>query len=253
MNQRSCHPVHVVQFSDCHLLADIHGKHLGANVYEHLARVLNDIKQLPIIDAIIFTGDLSQDHSLASYQHFKVLVEHTNLPVAVSIVAGNHDDITLIKQQLNTDAFSFETTLQIGSWQVNLVDSTTDSPDGFINISQLEKQLSATTADYQLLVHHHHSLDVGYFIDRHGLINQQQYWQCCHQFPNLKAVLCGHVHQAIDLRSEQGIAMYSCPATSVQFAKHPMNCEAAQCIPGYRLFTLTPTGEITTQIRYVSA
>ncbi len=53
----------IAQFSDCHLFADKQTKLLGANVWQNLMLVLADIAQRNDIDCVVFTGDLTQDHS----------------------------------------------------------------------------------------------------------------------------------------------------------------------------------------------
>ena len=57
----------LVQITDCHLFADESGMHHGVNVYQNLINVLNKIKQLEQVDVIVFTGDLTQDHSCLLY------------------------------------------------------------------------------------------------------------------------------------------------------------------------------------------
>ena len=51
------------------------GLHHGANVYHNLVSVLDDIKNQHLVDAIVFTGDITQDHSEKSYQLFVQAVE----------------------------------------------------------------------------------------------------------------------------------------------------------------------------------
>ena len=60
----------LAQISDSHLFADHNGMHHQTNVYQNLLKVLLAIKVQPMIDAMVFTGDLTQDHSEASYQLF---------------------------------------------------------------------------------------------------------------------------------------------------------------------------------------
>ncbi len=53
----------IAQLSDSHLFSEKEGLHHGYNVYENLKKVLSAIYQSPEIDYIIFTGDLTQDHT----------------------------------------------------------------------------------------------------------------------------------------------------------------------------------------------
>ena len=72
-------PLVVAQFSDCHLFADKNSKHFGANVWQNLQLVLADIAKRNDIDCAIFTGDLTQDHTEVSYQHFVQAVKQAEL------------------------------------------------------------------------------------------------------------------------------------------------------------------------------
>lgn len=56
-----------MQISDCHLLADIDAIYQGVRPGRYLQQALDSIRQhLP--DALLLTGDVSQDHSTESYQ-----------------------------------------------------------------------------------------------------------------------------------------------------------------------------------------
>ncbi len=78
----------VAQFSDCHLFADKQATHFGANVWQNLTKVLADISQRKNIDCVVFTGDLTQDHSELSYQHFVQAIEQAKLSVQVHFFSG---------------------------------------------------------------------------------------------------------------------------------------------------------------------
>ena len=102
---------------------------------------------------------------------------------------------------------------------------------------------------FQLLMMHHHPVNIGYYIDKHGLINQDVFWQTINQLNdenmNIKAIACGHVHRASQLSKDQ-VDIYTCPATSVQFGdtKETM----ASIVPGYRLLYLNDNGTIASVI-----
>ena len=49
--------VNIAQLSDSHLFADPNALHYGANVYQNLLNIINEIKKLDRIDLIVFTGD----------------------------------------------------------------------------------------------------------------------------------------------------------------------------------------------------
>jgi len=131
-------PFVVAQFSDCHLFADKQAKHFGANVWQNLIRVLTDIAKQNKVDCVVFTGDLTQDHSELSYQHFANAVEQAKLTVPVYSLAGNHDDRSLLSKHLTAPVFQTKKTINDDFWQIQLLDSKSDTPSGLVNQESLQ-------------------------------------------------------------------------------------------------------------------
>ncbi len=251
-------PLVIVQFSDSHLFADTNGLHHGSNVYQHLQQVLADIAVLKDVDVIIFTGDLSQDHSERSYQNFVDAVQQTKLAAPVYFLAGNHDEPTLLTKYLTSPVFCAEKTVSTQTWQIHLLNSKSATPAGFVS----KEQLSKLTADidknkFQLLMMHHHPVDVGYFIDRHGLTNQAEFWQGVDKLQQakveIKAIACGHVHSAnflpkLTSQPLQSVDVYTCPATSIAFDPTKATVSSLNLGPSYRIFYLHCNGTIDSKI-----
>jgi len=172
----------------------------------------------------------------------------------VYYLSGNHDDPALLTQYLAVPPFCQTTYFSIENWQFFLLASKTNTPAGVISestLQQLTEQCSAT--QFQFLLLHHHPIDVGYFIDRHGLANQQQFWQRIQPYPSIKAIACGHVHRALQITEpSSGTVLYTCPATSIQFDPAFDGIRALTNIPGYRLFTLSADGQVQTQVVYIT-
>jgi len=245
----------LAQISDCHLFADDNGQHHQANVYQNLVKVLLAIKKQPLIDAIIFTGDLTQDHSEASYQLFVRAFNHCDITLPVYYVAGNHDEPVLLQRYLSRAPFCQEKLLESEHWQVLLVESKSATPAGVFSKAQAE--LTASVIDpnkAQLLLMHHHAVDAGFFIDQHGLKNQADFRQFLAQFPSIKALGCGHIHQALTLAvvlPERTLNLYTCPATSIQFDASSVTAKSNGQPPGYRIFNLAENGAIATEVFFV--
>lgn len=240
----------IAQFSDCHLFADKNREHFGANVWQNLTQVLADISQRKTVDCAVFTGDLTQDHSEMSYQYFVEAIVQAKLTIPVYFLAGNHDDKQMIAKYLIAPNFQTNCTISHDHWQIQLLDSKSDTPSGLVS----EKALHALTHQidcnkFQLLMMHHHPIDIGYYIDKHGLINKEFFWESINRLNeskvNIQAIACGHVHRASQLVKD-GIDIYTCPATSVQFGdtKEIM----ASTSPCYRLLCLNSNGTIASEI-----
>ncbi len=243
-------PFIIAQFSDCHLFADKQAKHLGANVWQNFNRVLANIAERNNIDCIVFTGDLTQDHSALSYQHFVNAVEQAKLTMPVYFLAGNHDDRSLLTKYLIAPAFQTNKMINHDFWQIQLLDSKSDTPSGLVSQENLQALTHHIDKNkFQLLMMHHHPVDIGYYIDKHGLLEQGIFWKTIAQLNklnmNIKAIACGHVHRAAHL-TKLNIDVYTCPATSVQFGETKE--KVGSTLPGYRLFHLNSDGTIVSNI-----
>lgn len=245
----------IAQLSDSHLFADQQGKHHQANVYQNLKDVLWAIKKQPLIDAIVFTGDLTQDHTEASYQLFVNIFEACKLNVPVYFVSGNHDEPCLLKQYLSNVPFCPNNLIENDYWQVLLVESKSESPAGVITKVECDQAASViNNTKSQLVLTHHHAVDAGFFIDNHGLVNKNEFHKWLTMFPSIVALGCGHIHQALTLPvvlEDRSINLYTCPATSIQFDIESATPASNGQPPGYQIFTLESTGELTRKVFYV--
>lgn len=245
----------IAQISDCHLFSQSNGLHYGANVYQNLLAALSEINSQHTVQALVFTGDITQDHSEASYQLFTDAVLESGINVPFYYLAGNHDEHALLNKYLSDAPFKNDKLINEQYWQIALLNSKSDTPKGHVSANDLLAfESSVDKHKHQLVLMHHHPLDVGYFIDKHGLDNQAMFWQTMNKFDTVKAVACGHVHQALTLYSDgkTPIPLYTCPATSIQFdttkSSGASNGESA----GYRIFSLMADGKLETDSYFLS-
>ena len=247
-------PVVIAQISDSHLFCKKEGLHHGHNVYINLKKVLYEISQNPTIDYIVFTGDLSQDHSEQSYLNFVAAVKESKIEAPFYRLAGNHDEPKLLDKYLSQAPFISATTINHGSWQIQLLNSKGDTPAGYVGQQEFTKlKVSVKTDKHQLIMMHHHPIDVNYFIDNHGLLNKTEFWQHISSYSNIKAIACGHVHGAFELTKQlvdsQGlITLFTCPATSIQFDPCADGVSPLAKGPAYRLYLLYENGAINSKV-----
>ncbi len=260
------------QISDSHLFAELDGLHHGHNVLANLNKVLTDISANATIKFIVFTGDLTQDHSERSYQRFVDCVQHCGVSIPIYYLAGNHDEATLLDKYFTLAPFKKCKSINLSAWQLQLLDSKSSSPAGYVSKKSLFS-LSQTMDPnkYQIVMLHHNPIDVGYFIDKHSLKNQHDFWRTINHYPNIKAVACGHVHRAMQIpqpakfllaekcnsgfnskqhNTRTPITLYTCPATSIQFDPNVDGVSALKQGPGYRLFNLFDNGQLTSEVIY---
>lgn len=207
----------LVQISDCHLVARPDGWFCGVQPYHQLQLLLAAV-QANLPDAVILTGDLTQDHSPASYQLIADLF--SQLPCPVFYLPGNHDDIDLMQQVFAARPFCAETELHLGDWRLCLLNSKGPTPAGYFDHKrqqQLQQQLLSYPADAAVwLFCHHHISPMGSFIDEHIQLDAAVLWQIIDSDRRIKGVAHGHCHYAY-AKMQQGIQLVGCPASSVQF------------------------------------
>lgn len=247
-------PLVIAQISDSHLFGDVQSKHCGVNVYQNLLLTLNQLSNKAKLDYIIFTGDLSQDHSEASYRLFSEAIRQANISVPVLFIPGNHDEVCLLNKHLKGKPFCGQRLLDLKHWQLVLLNSKSTTPAGRVQQASFDWLGQVIDPDKsQLVFMHHHPIDVGYFIDRHGLENKTEFWQHINKFASIKAIACGHVHRALTVFNERAasanvsqVPLYTCPATSIQFDPNQEGVSALPIGPGYRLFYLAAQGQLST-------
>jgi Icc protein len=245
----------IAQITDCHLFSQMDGLHYGANVYQNLVSVLQEIKNQPDVQIIVFTGDITQDHTEKSYQLFVKAVLDSEVKVPFYYLAGNHDEHELLDKYLSVPPFVNEKVISEQCWQIVLLNSKSETPKGLVTESDLLALESIVDEHkYQLLMMHHHPLDVGYFMDKHGLENQTQFWQTINKFSSIKGITCGHVHQSLTLYSEHtpSIPLFTCPATSIQFDTTKSSGASNGQGAGYRIFSLFADGKIYSDSYFLS-
>ncbi|MDT0603624.1 metallophosphoesterase [Thalassotalea castellviae] len=243
------------QISDCHLYRDKTALHFGVNVYQNLCRVLEQIKRTPAIELIVFTGDLTQDHSISSYQNFTDAINETDFTLPVYFVAGNHDEPKLLQQYLSGTPFHSAKVINKNQWQIQLLASKSTTPSGEVSANELARLLNCVDSHkFQFIFMHHHPVDVGYFIDKHGLLNKNTFYQTLNKLEAVKAVACGHVHNALALKidiTERVIPLFTCPATSIQFDQNATRVENSGKPAGFRIFELADDGQVNSQVVFI--
>lgn len=249
-------PVRLLQITDMHLFAQADGQLLGIRTADSFQAVLTAVaeRQEPI-DAILATGDISQDYTTASYARFAEMVRPLARPVFW--LPGNHDDGPLMRRVMPDFGISDARQVLFPAWQVILLDTQVYSvPHGWLKPDQmafLEQCLQAYPERYALIALHHNTFPVGSaWLDQHDLKNGSDLLTLLARFPQARVVLCGHVHQETDL-IHQGVRFLSTPSTCVQFEPLSRDFGLDSRGPGWRYLHLHGNGEVTTQVHRLAA
>lgn len=210
----------LLQLTDCHLLADSQGDYQRIKPYQQLAALLGTL-QTQSFDALLLTGDLTQDHSLASYQLLADLLK--DWPSPVFYLPGNHDEPSLMAQAFANPPFIAATELNAQGWCWLLLNTKGATPAGEFDqprLLELEAALKMKPTPVWLFCHHH-PVPIGAAIDRHALQQPEALLQLLAGHSQVKGLAHGHCHYAYQTLHPAGFTIVGCPATSVQFTLSP--------------------------------
>ena len=242
--------VRLLQFSDPHLLPEADGALRGVATLPALeAAVADGARRFKDVDAIVLTGDLVQDDP-RGYRWIRRVFERS--PVPVLCITGNHDIPDRLRAELKGGPFQVGGTRQLGRWTIVLLDTwQPNSASGRVGVEQLamlRSTLQTQRNQHALVCLHHHPISMrSHWLDQVGLQDADEFNAIVSTHPNVRGVLWGHVHQALD-RYVHGVRYMSTPSTCAQFAPEAYDFALDQRPPGYRLLELKADGSIATEV-----
>ncbi|USD41605.1 3',5'-cyclic-AMP phosphodiesterase [Vibrio sp. SCSIO 43135] len=244
--------IKLLQITDTHLFAPADGSLLSVRTLDSFQAVVRNVVERSVqFDAILATGDISQDHSSESYQRFADGIEELHKPCFW--LPGNHDfkpnmGSVFPSQQIH----HIEHALLGEHWQVVMLDSqVVGVPHGRLSEQQLallDTKLAEYSERHTLVLLHHHPVLVGSaWLDQHSLKDSEDFWLVVRKHSNVKAVLCGHVHQDMDVDIE-GVRVMATPSTCVQFKPNSDDFALDKQSPGWRELELRSDGVLETSV-----
>lgn len=244
--------VRIAQITDCHLQGEHGGKLLGMDTDASLAHVLDLVNADPPADLVLATGDLANHGSFAAYGRFQDAMAPISVPVFW--LAGNHDDQANMEQVANTGRPLLRR-IHAGAWQILLLDSTVPGEVGGAlgdaELDLLKTGLQEEPLRPTLVCMHHHPVPIGCaWLDLQRVSDANRLFDLLDGAAQVRGLLCGHVHQAHDIRRGELLIMSS-PSTCVQFAPARDAFGLDTRPPGYRWLTLHPDGKLETGVRRV--
>lgn len=253
---KSTESIEIVQITDCHLMLD--GQlYEGIDSLSRLYQVLKRLVSLRL-DLLVVTGDITQDHTLASYQLLAQACDEVLPNVPVVWLPGNHDDIDDMTQAfvdypcMNA---AKKVVFSVGDWQLLLLNSKGPTPSGLISeqhLFDIEQQLALLqNNDSALVFCHHHPIPMDGYIDKHILNNGAELLQLLAKYEQVKVLAHGHVHQGRECEFA-GLEVWATPATAIQFKPHSHDKANDVKGPGYRHIQLTADGGIKSQVYWLA-
>ncbi|MEM1153228.1 MAG: 3',5'-cyclic-AMP phosphodiesterase [Pseudomonadota bacterium] len=247
--------VRVIQITDTHLCAAKGGTLLGMDTDHSLQAVIDLIqRERPHTDLVLGTGDLSDQGAVEAYDrahgYFSQLTEqYFWLP-------GNHDESANMLAIEDTEARMCRE-IRVANWQIIMLNSQLQGEVrgelGSTELAHLQSALNSGAEQglFALVCLHHHPVEIGCdWLDEQIVGDADAFFGILDQFPAVKGVIWGHVHQELD-QFRGGIRLLATPSTCVQFAPNSVRFKADALTPGYRWLELGPAGDLQTGISRV--
>ncbi len=248
--------IHVAQLTDTHLFADPNGELYGINTRDSLQAVIAQVQlTLPKIDLLLITGDLVHDETEQGYQALRECVDTLGTPAFY--LPGNHDDPVIMQTVFTNVTRNGITSSEFASWTVILLDSSIRGRvEGELKqdtLSRLKDCLTQNKQKHVLIALHHHVLDVqSAWIDALKLRNNPEFLSLLKDYPNVKIVLNGHIHQELD-QQRNSIRFLGSPATCFQFKPKREKAQIDNTLAGFRHIVLHDNGSLETNVHYIES
>lgn len=247
--------VRLIQITDCHLGPQTSESLLGLNTDQSLDDVLQLISaEQPRFDYLVCTGDIASAGHEDCYQRFyKALRDYFSVPLAW--LPGNHDSAAImaqVKLPQPPEAREF----MLGNWLILLLDSAVPGHVyGHLadaELARLQERLAANPDKHIMVMLHHQPVPVGSdWIDQYIVRNADALFAILDQFPQVRALVWGHVHQDF-VSQRKGVELIATPSTCVQFKPLCEDFTVDTQMPGYRWFDLHKDGSLSTGVSRVT-
>lgn len=247
--------VRVCQITDAHLGKTSEETLLGINTESSLQAVLAMVAQKSqALDLLLCTGDLSNDGSPEAYQRFHQRVGSLKKPQVW--LPGNHDSHERMAASFAADTDVLSRRVDIGAWTILMLDSSVPKQVGGelgeAELNFLKQQLPQLSERHVMVCVHHHTLPMNCaWLDTQVIADGDQLLDILSQAPQVKVLLCGHVHQD-STKQHAHFDLISTPSTCIQFAPNSDEFKLDLLNPGCRWFELYPDGSYQTQVERVT-
>ena len=229
----------IVHMSDIHLAEN--GQEIwDTNTKDHFDKAIKIIGQIKELDAIIVTGDLSNDGSYWSYNYIK---DSLTFDVPIFCCPGNHDNSEVMKE-LNTNLFYLsDFCTDIAGYKLFVLNSTIPGMSrGLLSeasMSWLDESLGNSQMP-SIIALHHPPIEPGGWLNRKLLENREDFVYMISKHKNVKLVLYGHIHYSIQHIIDK--CCYSAaPSIGFAFDKDLPKYQIASGQEGFNLITITGT------------
>jgi Icc protein len=243
--------IRILHITDFHFLAEPGATMLGVDTEETFGQVLNAaLRGGKRPDLGLLTGDLVQDATIATYRRVRERLLGLDFPCYC--LPGNHDEPRMMAEVMAGGNVFCQPRILVGNWHIICLDSTIPrSPEGRLDEDQLkllETLLREQPERHTLVTLHHHPVPSGsQWMDTMLAENADRMFAILKQHKQVRGVVFGHVHQAMDLRYEN-LRLLATPSTCFQFKPHQADFALDALPAGYRWIELHPDGRMETTV-----
>jgi Icc protein len=211
------------------LLAQLSDPHIGAEWVEgdpaaRLRAAVESVRTIrPQPDALLVSGDLSENGADAEYEQVGELLAPLRAPLYV--LPGNHDDRAALRRHFGlpgSDGEPVQYAVDVGPMRLVVLDTTRPGEDAgtldSARLGWLDAALAATPDTPTLLAMHHPPLSTGVPAwDGLGLpvADRRALGEVVDRHPQVRRLVAGHVHRTIT-GEVGGRAVLTVPSTYVQ-------------------------------------
>jgi 3',5'-cyclic AMP phosphodiesterase CpdA len=216
----------VAQISDTHVKPEGRLAYRRVDTAPYLARAVRHLLDMtPPPDVVLATGDLVDGGLREEYRRLRALLAPLTMPVY--LIPGNHDDRDALRAEFPDHAYlPRDGFLQyvVEGYPLRLIGLDTLVPgkgSGLLcaeRLSWLDARLREARDRPTLVFMHHPPFRTGiWHMDALGLDNAEGMAAVIRHYPQIAAIVCGHLHRPIQVRWHGTIALTS-PSTAHQVA-----------------------------------
>ena len=229
----------------------------GICTYATLCSILEHVEASGLqADCVVATGDLVQDETRQGYERFREAVNRLSVietgQVPVLCIPGNHDAPNIMAEVLGHAPFQVGGTRKFGDWTIVMLSTFSRGNDfgllGQAELDRLEEALKQAGDDHVLVALHHHPVPTGsLWLDGLGVRDAESFFEITDCFPQVRAILYGHVHQICETE-RRGVRLMSTPSTCFQFLPKSNSHRSDERPPAYRWLTLKADGQLDSEV-----
>jgi Icc protein len=230
-------PIRLLQLSDIHFAdrsAPVNGRDPAGRLRAVLAATHPESS---LVDALVLTGDLTDDGSRSGCRDLAAVLAPLGLPILA--VPGNHDDPRAVRDTFGPGV------LEIGGWRIIGIDSTRpDQIHGTVDVTAEMSRLDGYDRRPTALAMHHPPVTPSTYA-WFQLDGAAELRAAVARRPHVKALFTGHLHHPFEARIGDA-TLFGCPSSLIAF-RH----EGDQVViggadtTGARLNTLHNDGSVT--------